>query len=96
MSFYSTAVSSSERQPNGNTMICEGSPGRIFEVTPNKEIVWEYINPFFVTGANRAIPNDLSNAVFRAHRYGPDHPALEGKDLDPSRYANLNNLYAGG
>ena len=94
LSFYSQAISSCERQPNGNTLICEGSPGRIFEVTPNKEIVWEYINPLFITGANRANPNDLSNAVFRAHRYGPDHPALEGKDLDPARYANINSLYA--
>ena len=96
LSFFSQAVSSSERQPNGNTLICEGSPGRIFEVTPNKEIVWEYINPFFVTGANRSNPTDLSGAVFRAHRYGPDHPALEGKNLDPARYANINNLYAKG
>jgi len=37
-----------------------------------------------------------ANSVFRAHRYGPDHPALAGKDLDPQRYANLNRLYAGG
>ncbi len=96
LSFFSQAVSSSERQPNGNTLICEGSPGRIFEVTPNKEIVWEYINPFFVTGANRSNPTDLSGAVFRAHRYGPEHPALEGKNLDPARYANINNLYAKG
>ena len=96
LSFFSQAVSSSERQPNGNTLICEGSPGRIFEVTPNKEIVWEYINPFFVTGANRSNPTDLSGAVFRAHRYGPDHSALEGKNLDPARYANINNLYAKG
>ena len=96
LSFYSQAISSSERQPNGNTLICEGSPGRIFEVTPNKEIVWEYINPFFVTGANRTNPNDLSNAVFRAHRYGPDHPALDGKDLNPARYSNINRLYARG
>jgi hypothetical protein len=35
-----------------------------------------------------------SNAMFRAHRYGPDHPALAGQDLDPDRYANLNRLYA--
>ena len=94
LSFYSQAVSSCDRLPNGNTLICEGSPGRIFEVAPSTEIVWEYINPFFVTGANRANPTDLSNAVFRAHRYGPDHPALAGKDLDPARYANINRLYA--
>ena len=36
----------------------------------------------------------LANSVFRAHRYGYDHPALQGKDLDPDNYANINRLYA--
>jgi len=35
-------------------------------------------------------------SVFRAHRYAPDHPALQGKDLDPDRYAALNRQYAQG
>jgi hypothetical protein len=34
------------------------------------------------------------NIVFRAHRYGADHPAFAGRDLDPARYANLNRQYA--
>ena len=38
----------------------------------------------------------VANSMFRAHRYGPEHPALQGRDLDPSRHANLNRLYAGG
>lgn len=96
LSFYSYNISSAERLPNGNTLICEGAPGRIFEVTSNKEIVWEYINPVFIRGSNPARGNapTLANSVFRAHRYGPDHPALQGKDLDPNRFANLNRLYA--
>jgi hypothetical protein len=45
--FYSTYISSAQRLPNGNTLICEGNPqGRFFEVTPNKEIVWEYVFPW--------------------------------------------------
>ena len=95
LSFYSQAVSSAERLPNGNTLICEGSPGRIFEVTSNKQVVWEYINPFFVPGGNTPGSSEIANSVFRAHRYGPDHPALQGRELDPARYANLNRLYAG-
>jgi hypothetical protein len=93
-SFYSPVISSAERLPNGNTLICEGSAGRIFEVTPDKEIVWEYIYPVFTPGARAAGggPRDASNTVFRAHRYGADHPALQGKDLDPARYATLNRL----
>jgi hypothetical protein len=95
ISFYSYNISSAERQPNGNTLVCEGAPGRIFEVTPNKEIVWEYINPFFTSSSPTVGGSvfDYSNATFRAHRYGPGHPALQGKDLDPARYANLNRLY---
>ncbi|MFQ6030743.1 MAG: aryl-sulfate sulfotransferase [Dehalococcoidia bacterium] len=94
IAFYSHNISSAERQPNGNTLICEGAAGRIFEVTPQKEIVWEYINPFF--GQAQAGTGNSVNNVFRSHRYGPDHPALKGKDLDPARYASLNRLYAGG
>jgi hypothetical protein len=96
--FYSPVISGAERLPNGNTLICEGSAGRLFEVTANKEVVWEYINPFFTVGAvpSGGGPLDMGNSVFRAHRYGPDHPALKGKDMDPSRYSNLNRLYARG
>lgn len=43
--FYSPAWSSAQRLPNGNTLICEGHKGRIFEVNRNLEIVWEYIVP---------------------------------------------------
>ena len=96
MSFYSYNISSAERLPNGNTLICEGAPGRIFEVTPGKEIVWEYINPYFL-GVKRptsANPSKYTNSVFRAHRYGPGHPALQGRDLDPARHASLNRLYS--
>ena len=40
-------MSSARRLPNGNTLICEGDFGRIFQVTPGGEIVWEYVNPNF-------------------------------------------------
>ena len=94
-SFYSQATSSAERLPNGNTLICEGTPGRIFEVTRSKEIVWEYIYPFFAAGRVQTpgAQPDYVNSLFRAHRYGPDYPGLAGRDLDPARYANLNRLY---
>jgi hypothetical protein len=37
--------SSQERLPNGNTLINESDAGRLLEVTPSGEIVWEFINP---------------------------------------------------
>lgn len=60
--FYSGFISSAQRLPNGNTMITEGAGGRIFEVTRDHEIVWEYISPYFETDGNL-------NTVYRAYRF---------------------------
>ena len=97
ISFYSYQISGAQRLPNENTLICEGAPGRLFEVTPNNQIVWEYINPMFAASGQvvGGTVTGQANSIFRAHRYGPGHPALAGKDLDPQHYANLNRLYAG-
>ena len=54
-SFFSHYISGAQRQPNGNTLICEGANGRFFEVTPAGEIVWEYVNPIANTAAK--VPN---------------------------------------
>jgi len=40
--FHSRTRGSLQRLPNGNTLISEDTVGRVFEVTPEKEIVWEY------------------------------------------------------
>ncbi len=60
--FFSQYVSSAQRLPNGNTMITEGAVGRIFEITTEREIVWEYVSPFF------AVDPTETNRIFRAHR----------------------------
>jgi hypothetical protein len=59
--FYSHYISGAQRQPNGNTLICEGANGRIFEVTPAGEIVWEFVNPYA-----KKEGNSTDNTVFRA------------------------------
>jgi hypothetical protein len=43
--FYAEFISGANRLPNGNTLICSGPTGTIFEVTPDKEVVWKYVNP---------------------------------------------------
>jgi len=43
--FRSKDVGASYRLKNGNTLIVESRRGRAFEVTPDREIVWEFINP---------------------------------------------------
>lgn len=49
-SFYSSTRGSAQRFPNGNTLICESNEGRVFEVTADKQIVWEWYNPHLVEG----------------------------------------------
>jgi hypothetical protein len=48
--FYSYGKGSAQRLPNGNTLICEGDRGRVFEVTQDGEVVWEWLNPFLKDG----------------------------------------------
>jgi hypothetical protein len=43
--FYSSFISGAQRLPNGNTLVCSGANGTVFEVTAGKEIVWKYVNP---------------------------------------------------
>jgi hypothetical protein len=59
--FYSNFISSAQRLPNGNTMVTEGAGGRICELTPQYEIVWEYVSPIF--DKKRGM-----NSVYRAYR----------------------------
>jgi hypothetical protein len=89
-SFYVASCSGSERLPNGNTLICESWPGRLFEVTPEREIVWEFISPFAGRWADRGMD---SNMIWRAHRYAPDYAGLQGKELDPARLPWENQTY---
>jgi hypothetical protein len=43
--FYSAIISGAERLASGNTLVCSGTQGRLFEVTPGGQIVWEYQTP---------------------------------------------------
>ncbi len=65
--FYSKACGSSERLPNGNTLITESNGGRTFEVTAEGEIVWEHFNPYR-TGEN----GELIATLFETVRISPD------------------------
>jgi hypothetical protein len=70
--FFSPYISGAQRLANGNTLICEGVHGRIFEVTAGREVVWEYISPYFFDEPGRP---GLNNSVFRAFRYTEDEIA---------------------
>ncbi len=63
--FYSPYISGARRLPNGNTLITEGNFGRMFQVTPDGQVVWEYVNPYYPEGPD-GVP---TNAVFKATHY---------------------------
>jgi len=44
-SFFSKWGGASQRLPNGNTLLTESDRGRVFEITKDGEIVWEFYNP---------------------------------------------------
>ncbi len=69
-----------EELPNGDWLITESDGGRLFEVAPDGDIVWEFVNPVragdqdqyipVVSAAQRLTLDDL-DADFRA-RLAPD------------------------
>ena len=67
--FFSPRMGYAQRLPNGNTLVTESSFGRIFEVTPAGDVVWEYVNPFFGTPLFGGRPGSQANQIFRAYRY---------------------------
>lgn len=72
--FFSAFMGNAQRLPNGNTHVTESSTGRLFEVTPNGELVWEYVIPWFSeypeADARQAVCG-AQNTVFQTYRYSP-------------------------
>ena len=92
--FFAAYISGAQRLPNGNTLICDGVHGTLFEVTPAGKTVWKYINPSTSQGPLRqgeSVPFKQResgtvvpvNQVYRAYRYASDYPGLQGLDLTP-------------
>jgi hypothetical protein len=86
---FAPFISGAERLRNGNTFVCAGTDGRLLELSPAGEIVWEYRNPF---GGNLVMADgkpatagadERPYAVFRATRIPMHHPALKGRQLKP-------------
>jgi len=51
--FFSRTLGGAYRMPNNNTLICEGTEGRIFEVNRDGTIVWVFLSPAPVHRAPR-------------------------------------------
>lgn len=78
-----------QRLSNGNTLVCDANNGRIFEVTKDKQVVWEYLSPFYGPHAGQK-PNPL---IYRAYRYEPEYSGLKGLALNPNDYRYYNFIY---
>ena len=70
--FFAPYMGSAERLSNGNTFITESPFGRLFEVTPDGETVWEYAIPYFAENPDeraRQYASGSQNSAFRTYRY---------------------------
>jgi len=82
---FASHLSGAQRLYNGNTLICNGPAGTFFEVTPEKEIIWQFVNPF---------PNLITNDVFTIQHYLPGNPSI-GANLDCEGSLNWIDIKAG-
>ena len=107
--FYAPFVSGTQRLPNGATLIVDGTAGTISQAAPDGQIVWKYVIPLHrrahlrqgelppVRQTHQTPYGDvplLTNRVYRAYWYPPDHPGLQALDLTPGAFVeDLPDLY---
>lgn len=89
--FYSPNVSNAQRLSGGNTIICEGAKGRMFEVDSAGNTLWNYINP----DASFAGPVSQGDqppfgGVFKCIQYPPGFSGFQGKSMTPGVPVELN------
>jgi hypothetical protein len=73
---------------NGNLLVSQAVRGRFVEFDSNATKVWDYVNPAMALGTfvsqGNAVPGNTTswnNAVFKARKYMPNYPGLDGKPL---------------
>jgi len=88
--FYSKILSSAQRLDNGNTLICEGTKGRFFEIDKDQNIVWEYISPIGNNGALSQGDEPTVKNIFRATKYSTNDEIFSNMDLSPGNPIELN------
>ena len=83
-SFYSQNCGGVDRLKNGNTIITNGNNGLVFEVTPEKETVWQY---------------NTGSSLFKAEYIPPksqEPPEPNNPDLDCSGSLSWSDIKPGG
>ena len=82
--FFSSSWGSVQRLPNGNTFSLDANLGRLFEVTPDGDIVWEYVNGFmgmFRVGGTKLMGTGVYRCYRVPHEAVPDFSAEFPKQL---------------
>lgn len=69
--FYSEYTSGASVMPNGNIYVTAGQSGRILEMNPQGDLVWDYLI-------------EDSGYIFRSEKYSPDFAGFEGRNLIPN------------
>jgi len=69
--FYAKRMSGAQRLPNGNTLVCHGPKGRVFQVTPSGDVVWEYWNEHGRFGPESSSSRHAESTmpIFKARMY---------------------------
>ena len=85
--FFSPFRAGVQRLDNGNTLICSSDQGRLFEVTPEKELVWDYWSPFLAQA-----PEHQGRHIYRATRYSEDFvmPLLKARQDNVNGVATMD------
>ena len=97
--FYSAYQCGAQKQANGNWMITTTNNGHVVEVTPDKNIVWEYLNPISQDTVYKTSNNHGKGggSIHKALRYAKDWPGFAGKELKPvSQLPNWTQILSEG
>ena len=73
--WYAPFMSSVERLPNGNSLITNSHNMRIFEITPDGEVVMDFV-------LEHLLPEELGQSggrIWRTFKLPPDHAGLAGR-----------------
>jgi len=67
--FVTQSCGAVQRLHNGNTLITLSNRGRAIEVTPDREVVWEFVSPHRAGERDELVAN-----LFEVQRLEPDFP----------------------
>jgi len=90
--FYSPYMSSVQPLENGNYLVNVAAMRKVFEITPEKEIVWDFFLPIDETARRGKNGKIRGEGAFNVERYPTKWVAFEGKDLTPKATLGNNNF----